>query len=316
MQTLFLEQIRQRVPDKPLATVLSEVLNISKDSAYRRIKNEIPLIVPEVVKLCTMFNISLDQLIWLNENPVPDMNYFFSLQGNTIDDVYLSLLKRILQVIENVEEGTDVYCLTEYIPFYYLAKHPSIQKLNYYVWKRTHIRLDYNTPLISNDMSAEIERLFNAVWFKLETIHISWVLSPFWLRNFFQNISFFKKMKLITNEELAYYKNEFLILLNDMEVEASTNVVGTQNYLLLSRVAFVGTIMLSIQQQNTSTLMLFYDTNVFLSTNQNINNEQHKWIDSVCEKSIKITHEGILERKLFFEEMRREVDICFSSDLE
>lgn len=315
MQTILLEQIKQKNPEKPLATILSEILKISKDSAYRRIKNEIPLILPEVVKLCTVFDISLDQLIWLNQENKPNIKYFFSLRGNTIEETYVALLNRIIQIVDMGGTEARVFNLTEFIPFYYLSRHPHIRKLNYYIWKRTNMELDYTTPLVGSDMSPEIESLFDLLESKMSKMNMTWVLSPFWMKNILNNLAFFKKMKLITEDELAFYKEEFFALLDDMENEAGRSSETENTHILLSRVAFIGTTLLCMQKDKATDLILFYNTNILISTNPLANNEQREWIKTVCEKSLNISRGGILERKQFFENMRNQIDVCLSSSI-
>lgn len=246
MQTILLEQIRQKNPGKPLATILSEILKISKDSAYRRIKNEIPLILPEIVKLCTVFDISLDQIIWMNQQEKLNIKYFFSLQEDSIEKLYVSLLNRLIHTIDVSTPETQIYNLTEFIPFYYLARHPNIRKLNYHIWKCTNMELDYNTPLLGNEMPKEIEDLFDLLHTKASKTKITWVLSPFWMKNLLNNLSFFRKMKLITEDELNFYKGEFFALLDDMENGAGINTEKENTNILLSNIAFIGTTLLAM----------------------------------------------------------------------
>lgn len=314
MQTILLEQIKQKNPEKPLATILSEILKISKDSAYRRIKNEIPLILPEVVKLCTVFDISLDQIIWLNQESKLNVKYFFSLQERTIEELYISLLKILIHMIDTGTLETRIYNLTEFIPFYYLARHPNIRKLNYYIWKGTNMELDYTTPLIGREMPEEINHLFDQLESKVAGTNITWVLSPFWLKNLFNNLAFFRRMKLISEEELAFYKEEFLVLLDDMENEAGVITEKENTNILLSSVAFIGTTLLSMQKEKATDLVLFYNTNILVSTNPLTNKAQKDWIKNVCEKSLNISRGGILERKRFFERMRIQLERSLSME--
>src|SRR6185503_8896590 len=53
-----------------LAEELSELLGLSTDSAYRRIRGEKPITLTELKLICEKFKLSLDQLLQLNTDTV------------------------------------------------------------------------------------------------------------------------------------------------------------------------------------------------------------------------------------------------------
>ena len=56
IQTDFLNQMRNKLPgNASFADELAELLNVSRDSAYRRIRGETVLSLDEVKKLLTIF---------------------------------------------------------------------------------------------------------------------------------------------------------------------------------------------------------------------------------------------------------------------
>ncbi len=66
IQTELFRIIRTRVNDQlPLADTIAQVLGISTDSAYRRIRGEKEIGLEELSLLSTHFQISLDQLLLL-----------------------------------------------------------------------------------------------------------------------------------------------------------------------------------------------------------------------------------------------------------
>jgi transcriptional regulator with XRE-family HTH domain len=64
IQSSFLDQVRKRLaPNVSFADELAEILNISRDSAYRRMRGETVLSLDEVKKICTHYGVSLDSLL-------------------------------------------------------------------------------------------------------------------------------------------------------------------------------------------------------------------------------------------------------------
>src|SRR6266436_1535345 len=71
LQKQFFQQLKSRWPQHmSLADEIAELLNISNDSAYRRIRGEKPIAFEELQKLCGHFKISLDQFFHLQSDAV------------------------------------------------------------------------------------------------------------------------------------------------------------------------------------------------------------------------------------------------------
>lgn len=66
-QQLLFQHLRENLPaDVSVADEVASILYISTDSAYRRMRGETPLTTDELAKICTRFNLSIDQLLKLN----------------------------------------------------------------------------------------------------------------------------------------------------------------------------------------------------------------------------------------------------------
>ena len=70
-QQMFFQHVKTLLPAHlSMVDEVGEVLNISSDSAYRRIRGEKPIALEEIKKLCIHFKISLDQFMHLNSESV------------------------------------------------------------------------------------------------------------------------------------------------------------------------------------------------------------------------------------------------------
>ena len=66
-QSILFQRIKQCIsPHLSLAESIAEILNISNDSAYRRIRNVKKLELDEFYELCRHFNISADEMFNLH----------------------------------------------------------------------------------------------------------------------------------------------------------------------------------------------------------------------------------------------------------
>jgi len=108
-QKFLFDIIKKLSPDKTLASVISGLLGGSNESAYRRIRGEVPLYFEEAVILCNHFHISMDSLvggtgqnqILCNYSPLnlTDVNDYLIFVKNASDSLERSGLSHKCEII-------------------------------------------------------------------------------------------------------------------------------------------------------------------------------------------------------------------------
>ena len=139
-QQIFFQHIKTVLPAHlSLADEVAEVLNISNDSAYRRIRGEKPIALEEIKKLCIHFKISLDQFMHLNSDS-------FLFTGKLTDrtnfsfELYLQNFLEQVQFINSFEEK-EIYYWAKEIPHFHYYQFPEIAAFKCFFWLKTV--LDY-----------------------------------------------------------------------------------------------------------------------------------------------------------------------------
>src|SRR5262245_53991186 len=95
-QQLFFGHIKSKLSQHlSLVDEVAELLNISNDSAYRRIRGEKPLGLDEIQVLCNKYKVSLDQLLQIQTNTV-----IFS--GNKIEPASFNFNNYLQDVFNNL----------------------------------------------------------------------------------------------------------------------------------------------------------------------------------------------------------------------
>src|SRR5450759_4571115 len=103
-QSVFFQHIKTLLPPHlSLVDEIAEVLNISNDSAYRRIRGEKPIALEEIKKLCIKFNISLDQLLHLDSHSMVFSGRLASPQNFNFESYLDDFLQQML-FIESFEQ--------------------------------------------------------------------------------------------------------------------------------------------------------------------------------------------------------------------
>src|ERR1044072_5352127 len=114
-QEFLFQRIREMLPPSAsLTDVVSEILHVSNDSAYRRIRNETPLVLQEAKELCERFNLSLDLILNIKRNSVLFEDTRVSNQQYPYDK-YLSDLLQLAQYVNSFSQKEIVF-LTKDVP--------------------------------------------------------------------------------------------------------------------------------------------------------------------------------------------------------
>jgi len=154
IQQLFFQHIKNNLPPHlSLVDEIAELLNISNDSAYRRIRGEKGISFDEVRTLCTHFKISLDQYFHIHSESV-----IFSSQpvNNTTFtfDMYLKSMLTNLQLWNSFAKKEVVWFNKDILLFHHFA-FQELAAFKFFFWMRTIIQF----PLFGKKMFAADEYL-------------------------------------------------------------------------------------------------------------------------------------------------------------
>lgn len=135
IQGYLFQRIKERLPSgSSLVETVAEVLHISQDSAYRRIRGETPLVLEEAKALCQQYSLSLDQLFGLTDHSVVFENRELSQTANDVTS-YLHSISFELKKLQDFEQKTITY-LTNDIPFFYWFCHQPLFAFCYFFWMK------------------------------------------------------------------------------------------------------------------------------------------------------------------------------------
>lgn len=303
MQRSFLERIRDKQDEgTTLAQTLSEVLSVSLDSAYRRIREEIPLTFMEITKLCQLYDISFDSVLSSKIQDNPRLKYKKLSDKNIEQDI-----RMLLKEIEKIFEHNDIkmYVLLTGIPIDRLAKRPELLMVYYNMCLKSKIGLDF--PFEKKEVPLSIKELATVVYLYLAKIPATYIISPTWLVNFINDYSFFRKVGKINDREADLLREQMLELLNEMEIEAKigSRSDGTEIEFLLSQISFDRINILIEADDKIYGITTLHNASFISSENFSLGREHRSWIEHIKTHSICISQSGALDRKIFFEKYQK-----------
>lgn len=170
-QEYLFQQIRNLMPgDQNLVDIVSEILHVSADSAYRRIRGETPLVLDEAQQLCNHFKLSLDQLVEIR--PGATLFYTNRLHHEHFTfEAYLAGIRQQLEMILSFQKKEVIY-VSKDLPFFHNFISEPLFAFHYFFWMKSILRhpdfaqrkfsLDCLTPAIREE-GKKILKLYNQV---------------------------------------------------------------------------------------------------------------------------------------------------------
>jgi hypothetical protein len=157
-------------PGETLIDIISGILHVSTDSAYRRVRGETPLLLDEARTLCNHFKISLDRLFEMSSNAVVFHPVLVSNKDYTFEN-YLADLRKTLNYIASFKEKEIIY-LSKDIPFFHYFSLKPLFAFRYFFWMKSILQhpdfknrvfsVDYVTPAME-EAAQEISRCYKII---------------------------------------------------------------------------------------------------------------------------------------------------------
>lgn len=138
IQIQLIRMIRDQLPDHvSMVDEIADLLEISNDSAYRRIRGEKPLSLHELQKLAGKFQISLDDLIGNPSNSVTFRTSF--LEENNYS--FIDWLKGVLQFTLGPSTAADaeVIIILNELSIHHLIQVPEVCAFKLFFWKKSNL---------------------------------------------------------------------------------------------------------------------------------------------------------------------------------
>ena len=204
VQSSFLNEMRSRLPESiSFADELAEVLSISRDSAYRRIRGETLLSLDEVKKLCDHFRVSLDHAL----SPSSEMVTFQvrSLNSDNFSfEKWLHSIYENLNMISQFSEKELIYHAKD-LPIFHFFQYPLLASFKMYFWLKTFAK----NPSSANEkfhpaiIPQDLLSLGGRIWNKYANIPSTEILSQEALTATLRNIEFTLDCGFFKNREDA-----------------------------------------------------------------------------------------------------------------
>jgi plasmid maintenance system antidote protein VapI len=170
-QVLFFQQIKALLPPHlSVADEIARVLDISTDSAYRRIRGEKPISFEDIQKLCASYKVSVDQFLQLQTNGF----IFTGNLGYDEKDFVERYLNDMLQQFEFMRgfDHKHIYFLPNDIPPFAYLQIPELAAFTFFYYRKSLLHFDEMNDLkftvknLNNDhakLGKKVQSVFNQI---------------------------------------------------------------------------------------------------------------------------------------------------------
>lgn len=215
IQTTLFQLLKQKIAgEDSLGNALSDLLCISPDAVYRRLRNETPLTIQEVKKICIKYNISFDALCEIGSGKVvfsyPPINTFdFSLES------YLEGILKAFQKLKSLSDAEIILSVNN-VQFFQMMNFPQLIRFKLFFWAKTHLQIgNLSNQLFKHEKTSEhafalgkeILQIYNSIPSKE-------IYDPEFMRGFLRQIQYYYNSHLFEDPEYSIFLYDRMLLLS------------------------------------------------------------------------------------------------------
>ncbi|MFI5159543.1 MAG: hypothetical protein ACHQF4_11800 [Sphingobacteriales bacterium] len=318
-QQLFFNHIRSKMPPHlSFVDEMAGLLNISNDSAYRRIRGEKPMGLDEMQVLCNKYHVSLDQLLQIQTNAV-----IFS--GNKVDTTNFRFNDYLNDVANNLMlfkalPGAKMYFFTKDLPIFHFMQFPELSAFKFFFWKRTIIsepelaRMQF-TGKETDDETVETAKKIIELYTELPSIEL-WSEESVHIT--IRQIEYYRQSNIFADKDIlikVYAQLEEL--LDHIERQAETgkkflysrpNVPDGARYDLYINECLIGDNTIFVESNDRQITVLNHNGLNFISTqDKSFCDYTLKNLQNIMRRSTPISLTGEKDRSIFFNSLREKI---------
>ncbi len=319
LQTAFFKKIKDQLPSHiALVDIVAEQLNISNDSAYRRIRAEKHLSFDEIQVLAAHFKISLDSFLHLQNDGVVFWGH--NIDRNSFDfESYLQGIASQLEYFVDADEKQMFY-FNKDIPIFHHFMFPELATFKCYFWSRYD--LNYQQFNKGQFLINDFIDIFNNTGKRISDLYLQIPSTEIWnldcINTTIRQIDYYRESHVFKSQqdiETVYQCLEKLVDHIELQVEYGYkfpyNKPGKTEkvkYNVYINEFFLGdnTIMAQVNGKR----MVFINHNVinYMMTNNNaFTDYTFETLKILLKKSTLISEISERDRQMFFNNLRQRI---------
>ncbi|MDR0829566.1 MAG: hypothetical protein LBN95_05590 [Prevotellaceae bacterium] len=317
MKSTFAEKILRNVPPhiKPI-DYLMDNLDLGRESAYRRMRGEIPFTLDEISILSHKLDFSIDEM--LNENKRNNLIFDMLIEDKTPVKNFINNLQRYSNVFAHLkkDDASKIITSQNRISVSFFILNELMLKFFYYRYLYSTNNLPAGQTLTDLIIPPELADFRDEFIARTSNIAENTVMLN---RNYFlsicREIQYYYNHNLLTIDETNVMKTALFNLIKDMQ---DTIIIGYDNrgikhnyYLSLLDIG-ANTVNISYRE-NIVSMFFIYSSNFILTRNSELCKQHKNWLEIMKKHSVLISQSNELFQMKFFEQQRQFINTITDS---
>ncbi|WP_339659042.1 hypothetical protein [uncultured Polaribacter sp.] len=308
------DYIKLKIPENvSFIDEIADVLDISYDAAYRRIKGKTSLTLSESLLLSNRFNFNLNDI--LIDKEVDDERIVVEKTHPILSNNALKLFfekgTSEAQKVVNYKDGQIINCAKDF-PFYH-SDSGLLKSFRLYVFINTlsNDPVKKKIPFSAFKPSAVILEKYEAFLNQYKKVALLEVWNDSTIDNILNQIQFFYEVGLTTKEETILIADGLKVSLSLLEEQAKNKKrIKNDNSFLLYHNNIISLLNTVLMKSETEKIVLVPYTNLtyFKVIDKNTTNQIEEYLKRQIEFSSSLSGEASIERSKFFNAMNQKID--------
>lgn len=313
IQIAFLERVRKKIPaTNSIVEELSDLLSLSQDSVYRRLRGQTLLSLDESFKIAHTYQVSLDDLSLeqIQEFDISNQKIVFSYHSQMYEELDIKLhLQAIFDDFERAQYFSTRKMINSAvdIPIFYYFNYDNLARFKLLYWdssflNTSHEQLDPNS--IDENLLTLGRQIYRA-YTRIPSIEI-WTETT--INSTLEHIQFCHESEMITDEWAQELYNDVEKLLIDLKENAANCQRGKSSFELYLSDISLGNNVTVVHLDNFKVAYMSVNTFGILKTEQlNFIKRIEDWKEQILQKSTLISGVSERQRMKFFNRLLKQV---------
>ncbi len=308
LQSIFLERVKARLPaNVSFADELSELLNISRDSAYRRMRGETILSLGEAKILYDRFGISIDELFSSNSNMVTFHRRVVTYDDYNLEKWQNSILKN-LDHLAGFAEKKLIFSAKD-VPVFHYFRLPDLCTFKHFFWMKTLIgypdyeKKKYTAEAVPDSLLTTAQQ----VWKRYASLPSTEIWNEEVIYDTLKQIEFYHECNFFENpRDASHLCGQLAALLDQVQEEAALGAkqFGGEFDLYKNEILISDNSVFARMGETRCVYVNQNALNLLLTLQEPFCEQTEIYLNNLIGKSVLISKTAERERTRFFNNMK------------
>ncbi|MBL7931205.1 MAG: hypothetical protein JNL60_04870 [Bacteroidia bacterium] len=314
VQGHFITRFKQVLPPGVgLAEEMADILDISIDSAYRRIRGETELTLEEIYKISKKYTISIDEVF---SNRSDTVTFAYTKLTDSVAN-FEAYIQRLIGHLKNIAKfpNSRIYYVAEETPLFYSFFTPKFAEFKLFYWQRSVLNVEAYQQAKFNYgiVPQQLVKLAHDSFKEYSTVASVEIWTDETVLTALRQIKFYYDSGILSKEIALDLLEEARAMIELVRKNAETgrkNISDkTENFLLYCSEVVLGTNCIYIVAGDARYSYITFNTlNSLTTNNPEFCEETEHWVRNLEKKSTLISGVSEKQRYQFFNSMFKNVD--------